>query len=478
MNTIPEHSAIGKPSATQHAARRGFRVPFGLRDGRVLAPTEVPSGKACGCVCPACHRPLVAKAQASPRRRPHFAHMVDLGCDTGTETGIHLRAKQVICDQMTVLLPGWHGELLRWPNPPRLSDSAGNWHEGQRVDHPEKPTVLLEAEAERACGDYRPDVYAVDEAGVVLIEIRVTYAVDEAKTAYVCRDGLRMIEIDLSRMDRDISHDATAFDQLVLQEPGNRTWISCPAAEAAWEVSRSALQAHVESINRQLEDEKRQREREAQRKQEAARSQAADKAGRQAFMRRKLRMPHQDALAALPGLVDPHRVSTLQSELAEIARERLDQLRQELPPALDRACMAPQTADWIYGVAPPLWRILVLRRFVQNRQPGDRFNNRDVFRWIKQTFPIDRELYGLFIAQYGSRRSAREAGYHKRMIDCWAFTPEENALIPNFYTPANDFTERLAYLGVLKRIPHELGGYEVAAPPGHGMYPVAAVGQG
>lgn len=304
MNTIPETSAIGKPTVPRHG-RRGFRVPFGLRDSRVWAPTEVASGKACGCVCPACHRPLVAKAQASRRRRPHFAHMVDLGCATGTETGIHLRAKQVICDQIRLLLPSWHGELLRWPNPPRLRDSAGNWHEGERVCLPEKRAVLLEAEPERGLGDYRPDVRAVDEEGVLLIEIRVTHAVDDAKSEQVCRDGLRMIEIDLSDIDRDIPHDAVAFDRIVLEEPGNRTWISCPSAEAAWAASQTALESRIAVINEELAEEAKRREREAQRLQEAARVQTADKAGRQDYMRRKLRKPHLDALAALPGLVVP-----------------------------------------------------------------------------------------------------------------------------------------------------------------------------
>lgn len=96
---------------------------------------------------------------------------------------------------------------------------------------------------------------------------------------------------------------------------------------------------------------------------------------------------------------------------------------------------------------------------------------------MKRTFPIDKVLYGLFMAQYNSRRSAREAGYHKRVIDFWAFTPEENAMIPNFYDPANGFTERLAALSVIRHIPGELGGFEVAEPPVHGMLPVAVVAQ-
>lgn len=67
------------------------------------------------------------------------------------------------------------------------------------------------------------------------------------------------------------------------------------------------------------------------------------------------------------------------------------------------------------------------------------------------------------MAQYSSRRGAREAGVRKRAVTCWAFTPEENVMIPNFYEPANGFTERLNYVGVIKAIPNVLGGYEVTA---------------
>lgn len=51
----------------------------------------------------------------------------------------------------------------------------------------------------------------------------------------------------------------------------------------------------------------------------------------------------------------------------------------------------------------------------------------------QRTYKAD--LYGLFLAQYGARREAREAGYHKRTLDFWVFTEEENALFPHFYLP-------------------------------------------
>lgn len=187
-------------------------------------------------------------------------------------------------------------------------------------------------------------------------------------------------------------------------------------------------------------------------------------------MRQKLRTRHLPALAELPKRVASDRVASLIADLEAQASDRIAELRQRLPSALDRACMAPDEDDWIYGVAPALWRLSLLRHYGQRLGPGDRINNRDVFQWVKKSFPIDMDLYGLFMAQYGARRKAREAGYHKRTLDFWVFTEEENALIPNFYLPVNRFIERLAWLRLLKPVAGELGGYEVVAPRSTGCF--------
>ncbi|MGY0635127.1 hypothetical protein [Luteimonas sp. A478] len=473
--TKPIHLQPQPDAGCASRNRSGLRVPFGLREGRVWAPREVDPGLACGCICPACHQPLVAKAIASSKRVPHFAHCGEVACETGAETGIHLRAKQVIADRMRVLLPSWGGNLLDKPNPPAGRDNLRRPHEGERIDIPGYESVLREVHPEYVMDGFTPDVHAIDADGELLIEIRYTHAVDEQKAQRVRAGGYRMIEIDLSGMDRDTPHDPDAFERLVLDEPGNRAWISCPAKEAAWAESKRQLDARIDEINRQIEEQALCEQREARQRLETLRQDAKDKKGRRAYMRQQLRTPHLAALAELPGRVAPARVARLTADLEAQATDKLVELRRGLPSALDRVCMAPDEDDWIYGVAPALWRLCLLRHFVRRHNPGDRFNNRDVFQWIKSRFPIDSDLYGLFLAQYRARREAREAGYRKRSLDFWAFTEGENALIPNFYLPVNRFIERLAHLGLLKHVAAELGGYEVASPPEHGMLADAAV---
>lgn len=460
------------------SSRNSLRVPFGLRDGRVWAPREVEPGLACRCVCPACRQPLVAKAIDSRKRVAHFAHHGEVACETGAETGIHMRAKQVICDHKRLMLPGWGGDLLERPNPPTALDNLRRVHEGEHVDYPGGQTQLEDVQEEYTMDGFKPDVYATDGLGELLIEIRYSHAVDEAKAARVREGGYRMVEIDLSGMDRDTPHDPDAFDRLVLDEPANRTWICCPPAESEWDESKKRLDLHIDEINRQIEEDIRKEQREAQQRLAQLKADQESAKGRRAYMQQKLRTPYLDALAQLPSSVAPARVVERVAELERDGALKLDELRQGLPQALDHACMASDEDDWIYGISAPVWRAWLLHHFVLRQAPGYRFNNRDVFQFVRRTFPIEEGLYRLFLAQYNARRQAREAGYSKRRLNFWAFTDEENELIPNFYLPVNRFMDRLAYIGLLKHLPTERGGLEVVEPPAHGLLPTAVVDAG
>src|SRR3546814_13982116 len=84
------------PKQPAQAFKSAPRVPFGFKDGRMWAPSQVSPGARCGCHCPGCEAPLVAKAVHSRRRRPHFAHLAGADCERGRETAIHMMAKQVL----------------------------------------------------------------------------------------------------------------------------------------------------------------------------------------------------------------------------------------------------------------------------------------------------------------------------------------------------------------------------------------------
>ena len=479
MDTIPEPFTLRNPSGCQALSRRaGFRVPFGLKDGRVWAPSEVPKGKACGCICPGCHSPLAAKAQESRRKRPHFAHLIDTGCQTGRETGIHLRAKQLIAERQWLLIPAWTGDPIDMPNPPHARDAEGRLHWGRQIDHPGGRAELRDIELERSFDGYQPDVYAIDEGGELLIEIRVTHAVDDSKAARVLAQGRRMIEIDLSQMHRDTPHDLMAFEEAVLQEPANRIWISCPEALKEWRASKLELDEQVAARNAEIAQQHEQLIKAIKARQERDAQDSKDKSGRKAWVRKKERQKYAYELAQLGELTSPQRIERILREYQISAEERVSELLNSAPPAVRSACLRAHEDAWIFGVDPALWQLLAYEHFAVKRAPGDRFNQRDVASWVRRSFQSEKALYRLFVAQYAGRAEARRAGYAKRRLDSWIFTDEENSRIPDFYVPINDFIDRLEAARVIRHLPAPIGECEVLPPPPTGCAPVAAVDLG
>lgn len=478
-STIPEpFSLCNLPVAGRRRDNSGFRVPFGQRDGRVWAPAEVASGKACGCVCPGCLAPVVAKALSSRTRRPHFAHLNGAGCQTGYETGIHSRAKQVIEDRLELLLPAWDGDLLEMPNPPTARDDNGQRHEGRRVDVPARRVAITNVEQEVWFGSYRPDVVAIDDVGVLLIEIQVTHAVDARKAERVQAQGRRMVEIDLSDLDRSIPHDPDAFQQAVLFELLNRAWISCPQAVADWQAAKAELDLQMAERNRWLAE---QRDAAAMAAKESQQRQAREENGREGrreYMRKLERARHGEDLKVLMELAAPDRIQRLILEYQTNSETCVSNQLEAAPAAVRSACLAAHPDAWIFGVDPALWQLLAFREFVGRQSPGHRFNQREVAAWVRSSFPYEQALYRLFVTQYAKRADARRAGYAKRRLSFWAFSDEENRLIPNFYAPINAFMDRLADAALIRQLPAPLGECEVRALADSGFNPVAAVDAG
>lgn len=475
MATIPEPLTLRNPSGNPPAARGGLLVPFGLKEGRTWGPMEVPKGKACGCICPGCHMPLVAVAQDSRYKRPYFAHLTDTGCQTGRETGIHLRAKQLIAERQALVIPAWDGDLVDMANPPHARDDEGKLHWGRRIDRPSRRVGLRDIEIERSFGSYQPDVVAWDETGELLIEVRVTHAVDDGKAARVEAQGRRMVEIDLSQLHRDTPHDLAAFEHAVLEDPVNRNWISCPEAVADWQASKQELDEQVAARNREITQQREQLIKAAQLRRAREARENGDKDSRKAYMRRLKRAKHMDDLAQLAELTASDRIERIRREYQITAEERVGELLDAVLPAVRSVCLRAHDDAWVFGVDPVLWQLLAYDHFVAKQLPGHRFNQKDVATWVRRSFHPERVLYRLFVAQYANRAEARRAGFSQRRLHYWVFTDDENARIPNFYVPINDFIDRLEASRLIRHLPAPIGECEVLPPPAAGWHPVAFV---
>lgn len=81
----------------------GNMIPFGERDGQLLHADEVANGLGCGCICPECHRALVAANQGS-KVLPYFRHQQS-ACEGGQAAGVRRRAIELIVAELQLQLP-------------------------------------------------------------------------------------------------------------------------------------------------------------------------------------------------------------------------------------------------------------------------------------------------------------------------------------------------------------------------------------
>ena len=66
---------------------------YAMKNGVATYIEDVESGLKCGCTCPSCGEPLVAKK--GTKRMHHFAHHAGENCEYGYETSLHLAAKEI-----------------------------------------------------------------------------------------------------------------------------------------------------------------------------------------------------------------------------------------------------------------------------------------------------------------------------------------------------------------------------------------------
>nr|WP_276595229.1 competence protein CoiA family protein [Roseateles albus] len=193
-------------------------------DGRLVDVRETPRGIACGCVCPGCGAPLVAKK--GEVNVNHFAHLLGADCATGPETSLHMAAKQIVADKLWIQLPGLPIEAVR-------IDPVFGTFTAHRVFHEPKRWLFDSVAIEKSVQDVRPDVLGYIASAVVAVEIRVTHAVGVDKRAYLSHVGLPCIEVNLSKsVGRIFTFEE--LERYVIHEVENKTWLFHPQ-RAAWE---------------------------------------------------------------------------------------------------------------------------------------------------------------------------------------------------------------------------------------------------
>lgn len=180
---------------------------FALKNGQPVSISDVERGLACGCICPACGKPLIAKKGA--KRDHHFSHRPGEDCKYGYETSLHLAAKAILAGAKQMIIPS---VTLQFPESTK-SDIVISGEQQIPID-----SVALE----KKFGGVIPDVVMQSGGRPIFIEIFVTHRIDTEKLDKLKALGISVIEIDLSRMDR-----STTFEELsdiLLRSSEHKCW--------------------------------------------------------------------------------------------------------------------------------------------------------------------------------------------------------------------------------------------------------------
>ncbi len=185
----------------------GIKLAFGLKDDILVHISRVERGLACGCVCPECNKPLVARKGSEVVH--HFAHRAGPECANAAETALHRAAKDILADRREIGLPPVE---IRFDSSPFVMPL---W--------PERILTLDDVRLECRTGDIIPDILAYCGTTPLMIEIQVTHPVDEAKLKKIRELGISTIEIDLSSVPRSFSPDDLCH--AIVEQTDNKRWL-------------------------------------------------------------------------------------------------------------------------------------------------------------------------------------------------------------------------------------------------------------
>ena len=183
------------------------KLIYALKDGNIVSIDDVPSGKDCGCVCPACGNKLWARK--GEQRMHHFAHEPHTHCEYGYESSLHLAAKVILSRSKKMVIPPVYVEFPQSGKPEELL-------------YPEKKIPVDRVELEKHFDDIIPDIVVYSGDKYFFIEIYVTHPIDDEKLKKLKEKNISTIEIDLSKIKRDIS--VVELSDILLNSNSQKSW--------------------------------------------------------------------------------------------------------------------------------------------------------------------------------------------------------------------------------------------------------------
>lgn len=188
-------------------ARKQLNLITALKDGAITHVKDVDSGLKCGCVCPACGEPLVARK--GTKIMHHFAHHAGRNCEYGYESSLHLAAKEILAKAKKMTLPAVYVEF------PESYKSKELVCEAKEIE-------IERVALEKRYNDVIPDVVVYAGGEQIFVEVYVTHSIDDVKLKKLQQANISTIEIDLSKKDSITS--VQELTELLLLDNEKKIW--------------------------------------------------------------------------------------------------------------------------------------------------------------------------------------------------------------------------------------------------------------
>jgi hypothetical protein len=175
-----------------------IKNPYGLLNGKLVTVDQVPSGLACGCVCPnpGCGARLVAR-HCDAGRESNFAHHAADECQASYESALHILAKEILGQRKRLMLPELKIESSR------AIQRAATFR--QRDILVKRQLFRFDrAELEVRMEGRIPDVVLYKSSRRLLVEIVVTHDITAEKLEWIRQQNLATVKVFLGWADRAI----------------------------------------------------------------------------------------------------------------------------------------------------------------------------------------------------------------------------------------------------------------------------------
>lgn len=406
---------------------------FALRDGELVHVRDVANGKACGCICPACSDPLIARNKGA-KRAAHFSHASGADCASGHETALHLAGKEALLRLKRLALPDYRQTVsIKAGDGTLFSDEVN-------LSFPS--TTADQAWEEVWQEGFRPDVVFQVGAHQLFIEIKVSHAVDAEKLAKIRGKAIPAIELDLSVMPPEQLLSAEAFDDFLTSSQERRHWLFCRKGELIEGKVRADLEKRIAAHEEELK-RKRKAQQEVYERQKRLAAELAARRDRQNKERRQMihaeRQRLQPCLDQLASFRDAAWVTEREGQLEQsVSVPSLDSYRQlGINDLFERV-----RGHWAFNATFEQWQAYTLDLiFPADHTPQAEVSEDEIVKKIEAKFGVQE-----FIVELRQHLSMR----FRKNLPC-VLTDVERAAIPSVEVAVASYLDHLHRLGLVRR---------------------------